>query len=417
MQNSDIPSLNILIITPQIPYPPQQGASLRNWHIIRSLAQNHTVSLLSFQEPDQETDPSVIQLLYSTCENATFIPTPDHTIGRRLTHLVTSPYPDMGHRLQSDPFTAALQTLLTDHAFDIVQIEGIELARTIDTIRQHSPHSKIIFDNHNAETALQQRTFLTDIKQPRRWVGAAYSAVQVLKLGRFERWACQTADGVTAVSATDASLLDQLRQRPPRTAPIPNTIDITHYTPPTTDAPLPRHDLVFTGKMDYRPNVDAMIWFTSEIWPKLRQTFPDLTLAIVGQKPHARLKPLADEPGITLTGFVPDVKPYLYGATAVVMPLRMGSGTRLKLLEAMAAHKPIVSTTIGAEGFPITSGKELILADTTADTISLITQLLQSPSQQKHLIQHAAQFVKQYDWHAVAPQFEALYSQLNQLNQ
>ncbi len=407
-------SRQILILTPQIPYPPHQGASLRNWHIMRSLAQQNDVSLLSFQEPQQKNDSESLAPLLSVCNTAKFIPTPPHTTRTRLRHLLTSPYPDMGHRLESDQFAATLQQLLTTQQFDLIQIEGIELCRYIDIIRQASPQSNIVFDNHNAETALQQRTFLTDIRQPQRWIGAAYSAVQVLKLGRFERKACQKADAVTAVSQTDAEILNQLRQKKPPVKAIPNTIDVSQYQPPAETAELPKHDLVFTGKMDYRPNVDAMIWFTQEIWPVLRQALPELTLAIVGQKPHARLKPLAQLPGITLTGFVPDVKPYLYGACAVIMPLRMGSGTRLKLLEAMAAGKPIISTSIGAEGFPVTSGKELLLADTPSEMVSVITQLLQAPSQQKHLTRHAAEFVKRYDWSLVANQFETLYDMVDQ---
>ena len=411
---------NILILTPQLPYPPHQGTSLRNFHIIRGLAERHSISLLSFLEPNQSIDEKDIRPLSTLCQTIETVPVPERTTAKRLQQLVTTRRPDMAHRLFSPAFNAKLQQLLTENQFDIVQIEGIELARTMEIIRVVSPSSKIVFDDHNAETELQRRNFLTDLGSPRRWPAAAYSWLQVGRLRRFERWACLEADAVVAVSEADRGhLLDVSRNplavdRKPKTenkkrktknkkrktgnglrlTVIPNSIDVTQYeTPPNEVFPF---DLMFSGKMDYRPNVDAVLWFAEAVWPRIKQKRPFTTWAIVGQKPHARLEPLRELEGVTLTGWVDSMAPYLHGAKISIMPFRIGSGTRLKIIEAMAAKKAIVSTSVGAEGFPLRHDKELLLAETAEGLETAVLHLLNSPAEQRRLGEAAYQFAQQY---------------------
>ena len=163
--------MKVLLLTPQLPYPPHQGTSLRNFHIIRGLAQACEVSLLSFLEPGQSTEAEHIGPLAELCQRIETVPVPQRTTGKRLYQLLATRRPDMAHRLFSQAFNIRLLQMLQADAFDIVQIEGIELARYLPVIRQGSPRSKIVFDDHNAETELQRRNFLTDLRQPRRWVG------------------------------------------------------------------------------------------------------------------------------------------------------------------------------------------------------------------------------------------------------
>ena len=410
--------MRILILTPQLPYPPHQGTSLRNFHIIRGLAERHTITLLSFLEEGQSAAPETAAPLLALCAVHT-VPVPVRRWGQRLWQLVSSSMPDMAHRLASAAFGGALRRLLAENQFDVVQVEGIELARYIEVIRAASPGSKVVFDDHNAETELQRRNFLTDLRQPRRRLAAAYSWTQIGRLRRFERWALAQADGIAAVSETDKRLLENLQskiQNPKskivnRKSPIfvvPNCIDVDSYQ--TTPAAIIPHDLVFIGKMDYRPNVDAVLWFADEVWPLVQQERPSTTWAIVGQKPHPRLARLGDAAGINMTGWVDDVTPYLAGAAVVIAPFRVGSGTRLKLMEAMAAGKAIVSTPVGAEGFPVRSGRELLLAETGAEMGTAVLRLLSAPTERKRLGGAARQFAGKYDFRRVVPRFEALYT-------
>ena len=331
-------------------------------------------------------------------------------MGMRLQQLLATRRPDMAHRLFSPAFTAQLLQMLQVDDFDIVQIEGIELARYLPAVRQGSPGSKIVFDDHNAETELQRRNFLTDLGQPRRWVAAAYSAEQVRRLRKFERWVCQQADWVTAVSHPDKVHLQKLAGDKTPITVIPNSLDVPQFQLEAAEV-IPS-DIVFSGKMDYRPNVDAVLWFVAEVWPKIRQERPSTTFTIVGQKPHARLERLKNEPGITLTGWVDRVEPYLAGAKVFVLPFRVGSGTRLKLIEAMAAGKAMVSTAVGAEGFPVAHNRELLLVEDGVGFGTAVLHLLSHPDERQRLGQAAKQFAQQYDWRVVVPNFLAIYQEL-----
>ena len=413
----------ILLLTPQLPYPPHQGTSLRNYHIICGLAQSHELSLLSFLEENQSVVESDIAPLLEKCVQIEMVPMPNRSLRKRLYQLATRRQPDMAHRLASALFSVKLRALLNERPFQIVQIEGIELARYISIIREVSPKSKIVFDSHNAETELQRRNFLTDIRKPKRWLAALYSWVQVQRLRRFERWACLAADGVTAVSEADVLLLENLigseargregdgrmrRQSP--IVNIPNSVDIETYQ--SIDiSPIP-FDIIFAGKMDYRPNVDAVLWFAERVWPLILAKRPLTSWAIVGQKPHERLNSLQENKGITLTGWVDSMLPYWKGAKLAIMPFRIGSGTRLKMIEAMASGTPIVSTTVGAEGFPVTNGKELILVDTSAEMATAVLELLNNAEKRNAIKEAGLLFVRKYDWRQVVGAFNQLYDGL-----
>jgi polysaccharide biosynthesis protein PslH len=189
---------------------------------------------------------------------------------------------------------------------------------------------------------------------------------------------------------------------------VPNAIDVARYQEPVT-GDLPHYDILFSGKMDYRPNVDAMLWFGSEIWPKIRAARPETTWAIAGQKPHRRLARLRELPGVTVTGRVEDVRPYLAGATVYVMPFRMGSGTRLKLIEAMAVGVPMVSTRLGAEGFPVEDGRELLLAEEPEAFARAVLRLLDDEELRARLRAAGRHLAWQYDWRRVMPRLVAVY--------
>jgi glycosyltransferase involved in cell wall biosynthesis len=410
--------MQLLLLTPQLPYPPQQGTSLRNYHIIRGLSGRHDVSLLSFTEtPPAASDLAVMEQHTRVCT----VPAPVRTTGQRILQLVGSRLPDVVHRLTSAAFDRQLEELLRANHFDIVQIEGIELARTIPAIRHLSPTSKIVFDAHNAETALQQRALLTelsDLRRPRRWPAAVYSWIQVGRLHRFERWACRSADWVVTVSESDRAALGQLiPEKAASMSVIPNSIDVSQYDYsllPPDDLPGP-FDVVFTGKMDYRPNVDAVLWFAEAVWPLICAKRPQATWAIVGQKPHARLAKLTREKsewGITLTGRVEHILPYLAASTVYILPLRIGSGTRLKLLEAMAAGMAIASTSVGVDGFPVQTDRELVVADSAAGMATAILKLLADPVARSRLGTAAKRFAAQYDWRQIVPRFDQVYDQV-----
>ena len=401
--------MRILFLTPQLPYPPQKGTALRNWGLIQGLAEHHQLSLLSFHEPGSSIDaPSP---LASVCKRMVTVPQPRRSPSQRLWDILSTRQPDMALRLASNAYDRQLRELLAERTFDVVQMEGIELAPYLDTIRSASQDPLVVFDDHNCEYLLQQRVFLTDLYSPIRWPEAAYSFVQWQRLRRYEAEICRQADEVLAVSQADAEALMKLDPDLKITV-IPNGIDTQAYRPTTaTGDTATGNTLVFTGTMNFRPNVDAVLWFAREVLPRIQASVSDVCFLVVGQRPHRRLDPLRRKPAITLTGWVEDVRPYFAQATVYVAPLRMGGGTRLKLLEAMAMGTPIVATSLGAEGYPVQDGRELILADTPAAFAEGVIALLRDKERRAELTRAARTFVEErYDWQAIVPRVEEVYA-------
>jgi glycosyltransferase involved in cell wall biosynthesis len=291
----------------------------------------------------------------------------------------------------------------------VVQVEGIELAPYLPLVERTSPHSLVVFDDHNAEYVLQQRAFETDVIHPHRWHAAAYSLLQWRRLRRFEAATCRRADRVIAVSGADR---DALKRLVPglQVDVIPNCIDTATYESPKPGVKAPAFTVLYTGKMDFRPNVDAALWFGRDIWPLIREEHPDATWGIVGKAPHPRLDVLRNDPSITIVGEVPEIPPYLAAAQVYVIPLRMGGGTRFKLLEAMAAGTPVVSTTVGAEGVPVCSGRDILLADYPAEFAASVRRLLHEPALGLQLSSAAHKLVtERFDWRVVLRDLERVY--------
>jgi len=405
--------LRLLMLTPQLPYPPRQGTSLRNYNLLRYLSGRHEVSLLSFAGPG--TLPEHLEHLQNYCRGIQTVAAPVRRPAARLWTLVASSRPDMAWRLASPAFEHTLASWLTRERFDLLQIEGIEMARYLWTLAAlpAAEQPLIVFDDHNAEYVLQKRACLTDLRHPPRWVAAAYSWVQWLKLRRFERQVSRRADRLIAVSEADARALTALDPHL-RPAVVPNGVDLQAYQPHYPPlAGLAHPCLVFTGKMDFRPNIDAVLWFSRHVLPQLWSQYPTAHLYVVGQSPSPRLDGLRGEPRITLTGAVDDVRPYIAGADVYVVPLRVGGGTRLKVLEAMAMGSALVSTRLGVEGLDVADGREVLLADEPAAFAHRIAALLDQPARRQALGEAARAFVERgYGWETIGPRLEAAYGEI-----
>lgn len=390
---------HILMLTPQLPYPPRQGTALRNWGLLRGLAAHHTVSLLTFAAPDQEqTAPAALRDIVA---RVAVFPQPTRTLAQRLKQLLTDPRPDLLLRLESRPFRETLRAWLDATSFDWVQVEGLELTGYLDEVWGRPRPPRVIFDDHNCEYLLQQRACRTDARRPTRWIGAAYSAVQWRRLRQHEAAICRRADLVVTVSDADAAAL---RGLVPGLKPllVPNGIHVTDYARGTAPADLRQPAFVFTGTMNFRPNVDGVLWFVEKVWPQVRSVLPDAHFYIVGRQPHPRLEPLRALPGIVITGAVPDTRPYIQAAAVYVVPLLVGGGTRLKLLESTAMEKVVVSTTLGAEGFPA-AAEALLLADDPATFAAACIQLAEDPAASAAYTQQARAFAARYDWDNLLP--------------
>ncbi len=415
--------MKVLLFTPQLPYPPHQGTTIRNFNLITHLARHHTIDLVSFLAPGQRLTAG--NPLYHHCAQILTAPQPERSLRQRAQSALTSLLPDMALRLESEAMHTIVDQL--DQPYDLIQVEGIEMAQYGLQARSRDTgavkRARLLFDDHNCEYLLQKRNALTDLQTPRRWIAALYSLMQWGKLRHYEASICRQADSVTAVSEPDKLALETLVQGLAVTV-VANGITPGDYTPiyppvlntataPSHSAPM---NLLFIGKMDYRPNIDAALWFGEKVLPLIQAQEPMVKFQIVGMNPHPRLDSLRNNPAIEITGMVEAIAPYLASAVVYVVPLRVGGGTRFKVLEAMAQALPLVSTPLGVEGIGVTDGQELQLAATPESFAAAVLQLLadhrQGGAYGAMLGRCAREFVEaKYSWDVIMPRMEALYQQ------
>jgi glycosyltransferase involved in cell wall biosynthesis len=194
---------------------------------------------------------------------------------------------------------------------------------------------------------------------------------------------------------------------------VPNGVDTQYFSPVASIIAERNPYLVFTGAMDYPPNMDAATWFCHEILPVLQKKIHQLELKIVGKNPHPQILELGKRKGIQVTGTVPDIRSYVAGALALVVPLRSGGGTRLKILEAMALERPVISTSIGAEGLAVTPGTDILIANDAQQFVEQVQMLAKSPETSKRLGKAGRRLVtEKYDWRVCLSGLERLYGTL-----
>jgi glycosyltransferase involved in cell wall biosynthesis len=436
--------VKILILSPYPPYPPYGGGTMRIYHLIRGLAARHEVTCLTFA-PDEAAERALGPLRAVCRVLVVRGPQPRGTLRRAWTTLA-SPLPDMALRNASRAYAGALRQLLGAESFDIIQAESIEMAGYLQiadcrlqiadsanakTARQ--PHvPSLILDQFNAEYLLQKRAALTALRSivgqsaiynlksaMRGLAGGGYSLVQWLKLARYERRTLRGADAVAAVSEEDRRILIRL-QPAARIGVVPNGVDTAHFSRAALRGEragplsLGANTLVFSGTLDFRPNVDAVLWFAREALPRIRARRPDARLLVVGKRPAPDLRALAEQGALTLTGEVPDARPYIAGAMVYVVPMRIGGGVRLKLLEALSLEAPVVSTEMGAEGVAgLHGGEHCLLADDPAGFAAAVLRLLDDPALGQRLGMAGRELARErYDWAAIMPRLEALYAEL-----
>jgi glycosyltransferase involved in cell wall biosynthesis len=401
---------------------------MRIYQLVRGLAARHAVTCLTFA-PDEAADRA-LEPLRAVCRVLT-VRGPDHRgLARRAWTTLASPLPDMALRNASRAYALALCELLASERFDVVQAESIEMAPYLGRARACAGSARplLVLDQFNAEYVLQKRAALTSLRAAlgppvqhpashiRNLAGGVYSLAQWSKLAAYERRVMRAASAVVAVSEEDVRSLHLLAPEAD-IGVVPNGVDTAHFCRAALagegsarisfDGPA----LVFSGTLDFRPNIDALLWFTSEVLPLIRARRPDARLVAVGKRPAPALRGLADRGVLTLTGEVPDARPFIAGAAAYVVPMRIGGGVRLKLLEALSLEAPTVSTTLGAEGVVgLRGGEHCLLADAPADFATATLQLLDDLALGARLGASGRALVGAgYDWSAIVPRLEAIY--------
>ncbi len=378
------------------------------YQMLRRLSTRHEVHLLTVL--DVSSDEDTLAPLRAFCQ-VDAIPLPAHTPWRRLRTLLLSSLPDMALRGRSAEFARTLAAKLEAVDFDLVQAESIEMAQYGQGGPRGARNTRRplwCYDAFNAEYLLQYRAFRADLRRPVRWGAAVYSLAQWRRLRRYERGLAGFFDLALAVSAGDRETLRRLNPALPVEL-VPNGVDTEYFRRaafprPTNTAPY----ILFTGTLDFRPNVDAISWFVREIWPMVRAAQPDLRLCVVGQRPAPVVQALGATSGVEIVGPVADVRPWFADAAAYVLPMRVGGGVRLKLLEAWAMEVPCVTTSLGAEGVEdFRPGRHALVADQPRDFAEQVARLLADPGLGQTLAAAGRHLVNErYDW---APIIERMH--------
>lgn len=405
--------MRILMLAPYPPFPPQSGGALRIYNLVRGLSIHHEVWCLTCVADDEQHE--ALQPLRGLCRVVTVRGLLPRSIARRAWSTLTARLPDMALRNASPAYGAALQTLVQGQRFDVVQAESIEMGNYGLMARSASSKPLLVLDEFNAEYVLQRRAALTDLQRtlrsrsPRALVGGSYSLVQWRKLLAYERSLLQAYDRVLAVSSEDRTALHKIA---PRTEIdiIPNGVDTTYFNAarrPTSGW----HDLVFTGTLNFRPNIDAVLWFANEVFPRIKMQQPDARFVIVGKNPSPAILALHTNTDICVHSNVPDVRPFIAEAAAYVVPMRMGGGVRLKVLEALSMQVPVISTSMGAEGVEGGyDGTHVVLADDAAQFARRVVDVINDSALAQRLGAAGRQLaLERYDWRVIVPRLEQIY--------
>jgi glycosyltransferase involved in cell wall biosynthesis len=391
--------LKLLWVKTDFLHPTTRGGQIRTLEIIRRLHQRNEVHYIAFDDPAQ---PEGVQRVgeYSTRAYpiAHYAPS-KRSLGfvMQLAGGIISPLPVAISRWKSDAMRAKIAELSASENFDAIVCDFLAPAPNCPAL------ARCVLFQHNVETMIWQR----HVEHAPDPIRRLYLKLQADRMEMYEREVCRKVKRVIAVSEADAKVMHEMFGI--ADVPIAATGVDTGYFEPHGHAE-PAFDLIFVGSMDWLPNTDGMKFFTASILPLIRRAVPQCKVAIVGRTPSPEIQALAAaDPLITVTGTVPDVRPYLWTSRVSIVPLRIGGGTRLKIYESMAAACPVVSTTIGAEGLSVSHPENIRLADTPEQFASECIRLLQVEEERGKLAEAAYRLVRErFSWDIMAREFEAI---------
>jgi sugar transferase (PEP-CTERM/EpsH1 system associated) len=392
--------VRILWLKTELLHPVDKGGKIRTYNMLKELKRDHFISYVSLD--DGSADSAAREQASEYCHELICVPYQQREkfssgFYAELLLNLASRFPYAIKKYESASMRSQISERVNSGKFDVVICDF--LAPAINVPRDLS--CPTILFQHNVEAIIWKRHFEVQNNQLKK----IYLRQQWRKMERFERETCRRFDTVIAVSKDDC---EQMRNEyaVDNVFEVPTGVDTDFFTPSGKEVVEPRN-VVFTGSMDWLPNEDAIRYYTDQILPLIRRSLPDVTLTVVGRNPYPGLLELSrKDPSILVTGRVEDVRPYMERAAAYVVPLRIGGGTRLKIYEAMAMEKAIVSTSVGAEGLPLRDGKEIFLADTPEEFAAAVVNLLTSPSLAKEVGGQARRtVVERFGWSGVAKCF------------
>ncbi len=388
--------MKILWVKLDFLHPTNRGGQIRTLETLKRLHARNEVHYVAYDDPSQPEGRERASE-YASRVFAVNRPIPARgSLGfwKQLAANVVSPLPLAVGRYESTEMKRMLAGLTENESYDAVVCDFLSSAPNMPQIE------KSVLFQHNVETMIWRRHAQHARDPLRRF----YFRQQAERMFQCEREYCRRAAQVIAVSPQDAATMQQMFGVE-RVTDVPTGVDTEYFERPRNVAQ--GTGIVFCGAMDWMPNIDGAQWFTAEVLPLIRQRYPDCTLTLAGRSPAAAVQALARDPKVVVTGTVADIRPYVWGASIAIVPLRIGGGTRLKIYEAMASGVPVVSTRIGAEGLAVTAERDILLADSAADFASACVRLLDDAELRRRVSETALHLVRsEFSWEKVTRRFE-----------
>lgn len=392
--------MRILWLKTELLHPVDKGGKIRTYQMLKALKREHHVTYLTLDDGTAALD--AVEHAGEYCQE--LVRVPHHTREKfsagfyaELAANLFSPLPYFMKKYESAEMRREVAERARAGDFDVLVCDFLNPAVNVPPAL---PVPTVLFQ-HNVEAMIWKRHYEVQTHPLKK----AYLYGQWRKAFAYERAACRRFGLVVTVSRDDAETIGR-DYGVPNVADVPTGVD-TEFFRPVEDVRVEPDSLVFTGSMDWLPNEDAIQFFTREVMPHIRERLPQVKLTVVGRKPYASLLELSKrDPSIVVTGRVEDVRPYMERAAAYVVPIRVGGGTRLKIYEAMAMEKPVISTTVGAEGLPVRDGEDLLIADTPRAFADAVVRVLRDERLARALGERSAATVRErFSWDKVASVF------------
>ncbi len=390
--------VKVLFLAHRIPYPPDKGDKIRAFHFLEHLAASHQVWLGA--AADDPTDMQYVPVLRERCADVCVAPL---GLAARTLNMLSGFHlglPLSVARFRHRQLEAWITHVLDDVQPDVVFVYSSALAQYL--IGRVKPGVRVVVDFVDAD-AEKWRAYAEQAKPPMRWVYAREFGALV----KFERRALDLAQAGILISETEKDLLSGfIAPGGAKLSVIPNGVNTDYFR--QDDPAAGSQDIVLCGRMDYRPNVDAAQWFVDSILPQVRSACPQAVFRIVGAAPTAEVLALAKTDGVEVTGSVPDVRPYLAKAGVVVAPLRIARGIQNKVLEGLAAGRPVVVTPNALDGIGAHAGRDVLVAEEASDFARAVIEVLQGKARADLAANGQRFVVEHFQWSAQVAKLDAL---------
>ncbi len=392
--------MNITWLKADFLFPLDSGPKTRTYNLLKRVSRQHEVTYLGFSPYDEAASQSAL----TGCAAHQFLlrrPQPV-TSGIpfyfRVAANLLSSSPYFAHRNRSGELRAETERLISDRKFNILVCDSLDMSLNVDF---DLPIRKVLF-HPSIETSLWKQRYESANDGIRR----AYFNFETKRMAGFESEMCNKFDLVVVASDRDKEELVRDFHVFTPIEVIPTGVDCAYFRTAERTMPIPKR-LMFSGSMDLLSNVDQLLWFAAEIYPLIRRRHPDVTLEIVGRSPTSELRTLekADR-SIRVTGWVPDIRTHLQQADVYIVPLRVPGGVRVKLYEAMASRRPVVSTSHGADGLQVTADRDIVVADSAREFADAVCRLLDEPDKKEAVASQGYRTVNEKcDWSVSAAKF------------